>query len=713
MDNQSKTKEELILEIENLQKKYEQMKMIADNASDVIWTMDSNLNYTYISPSIFKQRGYTPEEFLSLKQKDIYTDASIAKLMQVYEQHSKLSNLGKIPKDYNIILELEHKCKNGTIITGEVVINPLINEEGEIVGIHGTSRNLTERKKMEDMLLQQNNILNAVAKANFSLLLNEDFDSAIKDVLLNLGTTIGIDRIYISQTHKDAKTKKLLFSLKHEWTNNPLSSYIKNDNYKNVSFEEYAPNWYYIMCKGDSLNSPTNKLSFPERALLNEQGTLSILLVPIHIGVEFWGFIGFEDCNTERIWSEGEVSILKAVAASIGGTIKLARNKENLLKSKAEAEASDNFKTNLLLNMSHELRTPMNGILGFAEILCEELKDDKLELAKRISSSGKRLMKTLNTILELSQLESGVKTVEFSITNISDEINTAIKEHEELATKKNLEFVAIVRKDMSCYTEPFLFAKIVSNLIDNAVKFTKEGGIVVEAKIADINGKDCIEVKIKDSGIGIAPENREIIFNEFKQVSEGYGRSYEGVGLGLTLTIKMLNILGGTIDIESKLDVGSVFTVTIPCKRKLQPLPIENNDEIIEEKVVETPTVDLPLVLLVEDNEMNIDLTTSFLKNICRIDAATDATSAINLANDNTYEAILLDINLSSDQDGIYVLNEIQKIDRFNGVPVIAVTGYTMFGDKERLLKAGCTHYLAKPFSKIEIINLIKEVLKK
>ena len=172
MDNQSKTKDELIAELESLQRKYDNLKIITDNTSDVIWIMDSQMNYTYISPSIYIQRGYTPEEFLKLKQKEIYSESSIIKLKDTYEKHGKLSKSSKFPKDYFLTIELEHKCKNGSIVIGEVLINPLINDKGELIGIHGTTRNISDRKHIENKIQLQNIILNGVAEATYSLLIN-------------------------------------------------------------------------------------------------------------------------------------------------------------------------------------------------------------------------------------------------------------------------------------------------------------------------------------------------------------------------------------------------------------------------------------------------------------------------------------------------------------------------------------------------------------
>jgi len=713
MDNQSKTKEELIIELEILQKKYDELKVISENTSDVIWTMDSQMNYTYISPSVYNQRGYTPDEFLKLKPKEIYSENSLIKLNEIYDQHGRLSKLSNFPKDYNITIELEHKCKDGSIALGEVLINPLINNIGELIGIHGTTRNITERKYIENKLLHQNNLLNGVAEATYSLLINENFDYAINDVLLHLGVSIGIDRVSLNQTHIDLLTNKLLFSLKYEWTTNTATSLIKKNKYINLSFEEYAPNWFDILSKGDTLIGITKKLSFPEKSLLIEQDTLSTLVVPIHVGKELWGFICFDDCNNERNWSKGEVSILKALAASIGGAIKLERNKENLLESNEKAIASDRLKTCLLMNMSHELRTPMNGILGFAEILFESSENPNKELAEKILTSGKRLMKTLNTILELSQLESGVKDIEFITTNITEEINTVIDELKENAIKKNLELVSIVRKNIICNTEPFLFSKTISNIIDNAIKFTKEGGIVAEADIIELDNNQFIEINIKDTGIGIATENQQLIFDEFKQISEGYSRRFEGVGLGLTLAQKMIKLINGTINVESEIDIGSVFTVRIPYNQeKYIPIKDIHSEIIIEKKnISKDKDDDLPLVLLVEDNMMNIDLTIAFLKQTCKIDFAIDADSAIAKAKDTNYKAILLDINLSSDTDGLYALTEIRKLAQYTDTPIIAVTGYTLHGDKERLLQAGCSHYIPKPFTRDVIVNLMNEVL--
>jgi len=399
-----------------------------------------------------------------------------------------------------------------------------------------------------------------------------------------------------------------------------------------------------------------------------------------------------------------------------------------LIAAKEKAEEASRLKTSLLGNMSHELRTPLTGILGFSQILAEEITDEFMqEMVDKILRSGKRLMSTLNSILNISELESSKLDYSLAELNLAYSVKERLYEFEKLASEKKLNFSLLeLDKNIYIYSDENFLTQIIESLVDNAIKYTEIGGVEIIVDSENDDGKIWGVIKVSDTGIGIPPHLHELIFEEFRQASEGFNRSFEGSGLGLTLAKKMITLLGGTISLESGLGKGSTFTVRLPGY-----LEIANNDldlsfpgNELENKLdfssdepsfivdTEVPEKNLPLLLLVEDNYINSDVTIMFLRGICKVDHAIDAENAINMASLNKYDAILMDINLGGKMNGIEALHEIRNIPGYKNTPIIALTGYAMSGDKDRLMKEGFDNYMAKPFEKDDIISLVKLILR-
>jgi PAS domain S-box-containing protein len=238
---------------------------------------------------------------------------------------------------------------------------------------------------------------------------------------------------------------------------------------------------------------------------------------------------------------------------------------QELLAAKEKAEQSDKLKSNILANMQHEFRTPLIGIQGFSKILMEEIKEaDLCELSKYIFSSGQRLLNTLNSILYMSKFESDSVSVQLKKQNVSEKINAIISPFEMTAAEKNIELKLFPGENIYVMIDLDLFSQAIINLLDNAFKFTKKGSITVLIDKVQEDEKEWAVIKIIDTGIGIKESELEIIFNPFRQASEGFARDYEGNGLGLTLSKRMIEMMDGKITLESKYDFGSTFTVWLP-----------------------------------------------------------------------------------------------------------------------------------------------------
>ncbi|MGQ9642613.1 MAG: response regulator, partial [Ignavibacterium sp.] len=219
-------------------------------------------------------------------------------------------------------------------------------------------------------------------------------------------------------------------------------------------------------------------------------------------------------------------------------------------------------------------------------------------------------------------------------------------------------------------------------------------------------------IKIKDTGIGIPPESISKIFEEFRQVSEGLDRKFDGTGLGLTLTKKFVEVLGGKIQVESEVDKGSIFTISFPITEteKLQLNSGNQSNFDISNKANINFKVK-PNILLVENDDASIEVTQLFLKDVCELDVVANGEQAVESAKAKNYDVILMDINLGRGLSGLDVTQKIRSQSGYENVPIVAVTAFAMIGDKEEFIKAGCTHYLSKPFKKNELLELIGEII--
>lgn len=389
------------------------------------------------------------------------------------------------------------------------------------------------------------------------------------------------------------------------------------------------------------------------------------------------------------------------------------RAEEEIIIAKEQAEEMNRMKTNFLSNMSHELRTPMVGILGYSEIMKNETDDPSVKrMSNMIYLSGARLMETLNLILDLSRLEAGKVELKYMDIEVISIIKSVFGNYEEQARQKNI-FLR-VKTDFSTLqmkSDERMFINSLNNLINNAIKFTSRGGVSVFVELEN-KGEKAVIIKVADTGIGISKEDQEIMWDEFRQASEGFNRTYEGVGLGLTITRKFIQKLGGTIEVDSEIDKGSVFILRFVTD-EVSVTYAENIDfqQELAIKLIEEDASYLPKVLVVDDDETSRSVMVRFLKEKCNIDTAIDGKDAIMKATHSRYDAILMDINLGKGMNGLESTKLIRKIEGYKSIPIIAVTAYAMKGDKEEFLEAGCTDYISKPFSKLQFITFIEGIL--
>ena len=392
------------------------------------------------------------------------------------------------------------------------------------------------------------------------------------------------------------------------------------------------------------------------------------------------------------------------------------KNLAELIIAKERAEESDRLKSSFLATMSHELRTPLNSIIGFAELIANDIfsYEDVVENSKLIYQSGHHLLALINDMFDFSLIESGelkINKTEISINKILDKLEIDFGRDNKVRTgviklifEKDFEY----GKD-ELYTDNIKFRQVLSNLIGNALKFTEKGLVKVGYKaIKDDVGNNFIEFFVKDSGIGIPENMQDVIFERFRQVEETHTRRFGGAGLGLSISKRIIEFLGGKNRVESQVGKGSTFYFTLPFDR-------ESIKEVPEIKFVADKKLynwSEKKILVVEDVDSNYKLVEMMLrKTNAKVIRAVNGIEAIEKCkSDKELDLVIMDIRLP-DLSGYDATKRIKEM--CPDFPVLAQTSYALSGDREISLQAGCDDYIPKPLDKSLFLSKINALLKK
>ena len=425
----------------------------------------------------------------------------------------------------------------------------------------------------------------------------------------------------------------------------------------------------------------------------------------------------FHNQNSPILFPDGLRSSFNAVSffASLGSigsvlftTIKASERYENeLIEARNKAEESNKLKTQFLANMSHEIRTPLNGILGFLTLLKEyELtEEERKKYIDLMSSSGERLLDTINDIILMSKIETRNVELDYSIFNINDVLTYLVTFYRPQAELKGLEFRfknSVPEGSSVILCDKTKLEGILTNLIRNAIKFTKTGFIELECLMT---GRQ-LEFRVKDTGRGIPINKQSLIFERFVQGEMNISRSYEGSGLGLSITKAYVEMLQGSVKVESEEGKGSVFTVQVPYQAaKKDSL---NRKDVSNEKNSRVPAKRYKgiKILVAEDDDPGfLYLRTVLERKGAECIRTIDGMKTVKaVREDDSLSMILMDIKLPL-LDGLEATREIRKFN--SDIPIIAQTAFALEGDREKALKAGCNDYLAKPIKQVDLFSLI------
>jgi len=355
--------------------------------------------------------------------------------------------------------------------------------------------------------------------------------------------------------------------------------------------------------------------------------------------------------------------------------------------------------------MSHEIRTPMNAIAGMVKQLQKTNLSAQQQLyASAINNASSSLLVIINDILDFSKIAAGKLTIERISFRMEDVISGAIEMVADRASEKGLTIYSFVDSDMyeSMLGDPYRVKQVLVNLLSNAVKFTEKGSITISCTVyAHQENAQVIHIAVTDTGIGMTEEFRSNLFNMFTQEDETIARRFGGTGLGMSIIKQLVELMQGTVEVQTRKNAGTKVTITLPFNRGKAVISQRNN--VIESK---PGVLKGRKVLLVEDNELNRLLALSVLQNYgATVEQAENGLYAIKMLKESTYDIVLMDMRMPV-MDGIEATMIIRKeISAF--VPIIALTANVVKRDKEKCLQAGMNDFLSKPFDEKDLIKII------
>lgn len=713
-----------------LQESEEKFRQLAENIHQVFFITKITGEMLYVSPAY--------EEIWQESRDSLYQNSS-SWLTCIHPEDRKAMGeaLNKQIKE-GVVFEQTYRIirPDGEIRWIESRAFPVEDKQGKIYRYAGIAEDITNRKNIQQSLhnqLQKTLLLQKITEEiRQSLDVKEIFTTAAKQISQALKINCCLIHTYQTNPKPHATLVaqysqikcKILESLEPKITfdENPYIKYLISQDRAISSNEDDCS------IKLSDMVSLSSVL-YTNKPVAEHKKLKSMLAIATFYHGKPNGIISLHQCDYNRVWNLDEIELIEAVARQLGIAIaqgellsqeqqqrlELTQKNIKLKRMTQEAKAANSAKSEFLANMSHEIRTPMNAVLGFADLLQSTITDPKASsYIDAIASSGRTLLALINDILDLSKIESGKLQLHYEPVNIRTVINEIEHIFHQKATEKKLKLKVFIDPKLP-YTiimDEVRLRQILFNIVGNSIKFTEVGSVKIIASCSELDqhhpqNSMHLKIAITDTGIGISPEDQQKIFDSFTQSEGQSNRKYGGTGLGLTITQRLVHLLGGSIHLESKPNQGSTFICNFP------------NTKISTETTTLSPIItlddnlqqfQLATILVVDDVPSNRDLLADYFANTHhQILCAKDGKEAIKLAQVYQPDIILMDLRMPY-MDGREASQFLKQNKLTSHIPIILLTASPQHGSEQNLRQL-CDGFLAKPVNKTQIVGELKKFL--
>ena len=532
-------------------------RAIIDASLDSIVSIDSEGNFIEFNRAAERTFGYSREEVIGKPMAEYilpesFRDAHYAGMSRYLATYEA--------KVLNQRLELTARRADGSEFPIEITIVPIKRENDELI-FSAYLRDITNTRKTRirwERMLRFEEVNREIIRLFLQL---DNVDAVVNEVLAMTGLLLDVSRAYVFRLRENER----IIDNTHEWCAAGVKPEI--ENLKGLPFDELLPSFFPLIAQHD-LIAPYHISELPDdiRAILEPQDIQSVLWIPMYLKGRIEGFVGYDEVRGPREWLPEEITMARIIMESYSRALERGQTEKVLVKARDEALRTAKVRSQFVANMSHEIRTPMTGILGMLELLQEtELHDVQNEFVSEALNSASRLLNIINEILDFSKLDAGQIILESSQIDVK-----AIATEVQMTLQPQLKNKPVdLQLDMDpaiphrVYGDATRLRQVLMNLAGNAIKFTRDGHVTIRIQMTKRSNMARLKFSVQDTGIGIAEDKITQIFDSFVQADGTTTRKYGGTGLGLSISKQLVELMGGSITVDSQLGQGSTFSFTL------------------------------------------------------------------------------------------------------------------------------------------------------